>query len=155
MSNEGQRNGEQSFLPQGIAWPHGEQVIREMLERCHASEALKVLDELDKYVRAMGIASRFRSDRFAYQSLVADQTSPQLDLTDMVWGHGRKLSEAGYKRCLFLIMVRQVRADIMRAFADLASIRLDMEAASMEPDGTPVPSSTPAELEERDFFRQP
>ncbi len=138
----------------GSGWPHGDEVVRDVLARCHQSEALQVIDELIEHVRTMGIAPRFRADRFADQLASNEVSDPPRTHLDYVRGGGQKLSEVGHKRECLLVELTRIRDALMQNFGELASLRLNIEATNMEADGTPVPKPSLEELRRRDVLQR-
>jgi len=137
-------------LQGGSGWPHGNEVLVPMLERIGESECLVVLDELEEHVRTMGIAARFKRDKYAGQLLQDASAFPARDRHDAVAGD--KLNEAGHKRSVLLLRIGVVRSQILSAFHELKVLRLDIEATNMEDDGTHVPAPAPEKLREGDFL---
>lgn len=137
---------------EGSGWPHGDVVVRDMFARCHASEVLHVISELIEHVRTMSIASRFREDSYAYKLTTDDELHPPLELIDVHFGSGGKLSEVGHKRAMLLKGLQGIRLDLLLLFQRLMSLRLDVEATNMEDDGSHVPKPSPEALERRNYW---
>ncbi|HAS33997.1 hypothetical protein A3J91_00110 [Candidatus Peribacteria bacterium RIFOXYC2_FULL_58_10] len=136
----------------GTGWPHGDEVVTAMLERCHQSEALNVIAELIAQARTMGISSAFRENRFVRQLSCNAEETPPLEFIDIMYGKGQKLSEKGHKRASLLARLEAVRAELMHTFSELSDVRLDMEAANMESDGSHVPQPTEEELRRTNLY---
>lgn len=135
-------------------WPHGNAVVAEVLERCHQSEALRVIDELIEHARTMGIASRFKQDRYANQLLTSHEADPPLELLDYIFGRGKKLSEVGHKRACLLTELVRIRNALQTVFSRIAFSRLDIEVTNMEGDGTHVPKPSVEALESANIFKR-
>lgn len=124
-------------------WPRDAEVRAEVASRCNQSEVLKLLKELEERIRTMGIATRYKRDRFAGQLDAVSQVDPPVEFMDMMSLVGGKLNEAGHCRQDLLIRFRRIREALMRNFADLEDLAVCVEVASMNDDGTyqPVPES--------------
>jgi hypothetical protein len=102
----------------------------------------------------MGIASRFRADRYAGQMFEDRGETPPSGLIDLVYGGGEKLSEKGHKRSCLLIELQAIRERLSDTFSQLARLRLDIEATNMEVDGSHVPQPTEEELRRTDNYQK-
>lgn len=153
MNTPDAKLGDGDGKSESLRWPHGDAVIEEILARCHQSEALKVIDELILHVETMGIASRFKRNRYANQALTMHEATPPLGLTDFIVGKGRKLSEVGHKRATLLVELRRIRSELMLVFSRLASIRLEIEVTNMEDDGSHVPMPSAQDRERQNLFQ--
>ena len=123
-----------------------------MLARCNDSEVVRVIDELMEYVRTMGVASRFRRDRYAGQGFTNDQANPPMSHLDIIHGNGRKLSEVGHKRAVLQAELQLTRTELISVFSRLAALRLDIEVTNMEPDGSHATVPTEEQLAKENVF---
>lgn len=143
---------ERGIVLDGTGWPHGDVVVSEMLEKCKRSEVLDVIDDLIKHVETMGIASRFKQNRYAKQEYAKDQTNPHYEMVDYLFGSAGKLSEKGHKRESLISELKRVRGEISSLFSRLSTIRLDIEATNMEDDGSHVAKPSDEERMKQDIF---
>lgn len=123
-------------LEGSCGWPHGDELIVELRKQVMSSQCLQVIDDLVNHVQGMGIAERFRRDKYPGQFMHQAQPAPT---THDIMAGGR-LNEAGHKRAALLAALERVRSQILTAFHDLELLRLDIEATNMNDDGTHVPT---------------
>ncbi len=136
-------------LQNSCGWVHGDAVVSDMLERCKASECLKVIDELEEHIRSMGIADRFsRTEYLGQRTRALGTPIPDAMRMNTIFGQGGQLNEAGHKRGALLRGLSTIRSEILSVFGTLRALRLDIEATNMNDDGThaatPPKDSLPA-----------
>ena len=140
-------------MREGTGWPHGDVVIEKLLADYASTPLPLVLERLEAHFKTMGIATRFRGDRFANQIFAPDEVPPPLEAIDILYGHGKNLSEAGHKRARLLLELAAIRQLYENLLSRLASLCLNAEAANMECNGTQVPKPSAAQRLERDTFQ--
>lgn len=109
---------EMGAMFEGSGWPEGDAIVSETLERCHASDAVAVVEELIEQVKDMQMASHFRTDQ-----------SPKLRKGSRISGD---LSEAEFKRQSLLIQLHAARNDLAIFFSRLGNIILNIEMSGRE-----------------------
>ncbi len=99
-------------LQQSCGWPHADAVLAAFEQRICFSQCLAVIEELEGHVRSMGIASRFRRDKYFDEATAKPLTgTPQFSHLDISFGDGiRRLNEAGHKRAQLLLNLRALHS---------------------------------------------
>ncbi len=111
-----------SFLIEGSGWPEGDEIVEEVLARCHQSDALKVIGEMIERVRTMKMPDRFRTDRTPNWDNALKIPNPL----------AADFSEAEFKRFQLLADLQRVQQEMSTVFSGLCSVVLDIEVSSRE-----------------------
>ena len=112
---------EMGVVLEGSGWPEGDAIVRDFMDRCHASEASTVILELIAKVTTMKMGSHFRTDKPPNEIYLPKASAVSPDL-----------SEAEYKRQCLLFALRKVHNNLATVFGALSNVILDIEASSRE-----------------------
>ena len=84
--------------------------------------------------------------------IATDESNPPMELIDVKYGKGKKLSEKGHKRTILLIELQRIKSEFIALFENLALLREEIEATNMESDGSHVPKPSAEERKKQDTF---